>query len=397
MTSPHRRRSHSTSSPQSSHQFAVEKLRPSSKRARPSTPRIPSYKDFALDQKLDVDRWRNGKRARRDRSVSTISFSGEHNILSLVSKISGSTPRGPCLFGASSVFREESALALPLSPCLPSTSDAFHLFSGRSRQTSSTCHLSRTPDNVSVIPVEETSTDAEDLNKLRSDAFCELQRSIVDSGEGLVSRMRDWEESRSRPSYRLPRPSRNHLEAERGRQQSSFVHQPTCSHPGLEQNDSDEDDIQIVSEGSPSVSSLPWGPPWPKKALSLGDMDIDEPESERGESERCTSPSDLNSGLSYYAYEDDAPSLSSTYTSSTNSSLTSLPLHSHSPSSPQAQSYLSFGVPSAPSPSEKAIAALTLVIANGAGGLNDYEAVRAVDSQSPSVSRDESLVGEMWN
>ena len=34
-------------------------------------------------------------------------------------------------------------------------------------------------------------------------------------------------------------------------------------------------------------------------------------------------------------------------------------------------------------------------MANGAGGLNDYEAVRAVDGQQASL--DESLVGEMWH
>ena len=53
-------------------------------------------------------------------------------------------------------------------------------------------------------------------------------------------------------------------------------------------------------------------------------------------------------------------------------------------------------VPSAASLSEKAIAALTLVMSNGAGGINDYAAVRSLEA-SRLASLDESLVGEMWH
>jgi hypothetical protein len=44
--------------------------------------------------------------------------------------------------------------------------------------------------------------------------------------------------------------------------------------------------------------------------------------------------------------------------------------------------------------SEKAIAALSLAMANGAGGLNDYSALRA--KEIPPIIED-SQVGELWH
>ncbi len=45
---------------------------------------------------------------------------------------------------------------------------------------------------------------------------------------------------------------------------------------------------------------------------------------------------------------------------------------------------------------EKAIAALTLALANGAAGLNDYSAVREALGASAALSEGASEVGEMW-
>jgi hypothetical protein len=63
-------------------------------------------------------------------------------------------------------------------------------------------------------------------------------------------------------------------------------------------------------------------------------------------------------------------------------------------SPPRSPSHLSAGaiLPSTSS-AEKAIAAITLAMANGAGGLGDYEAVRALNVSSA----DESQVGELWH
>lgn len=93
----------------------------------------------------------------------------------------------------------------------------------------------------------------------------------------------------------------------------------------------------------------------------------------------------LDGSPRYASDEDDAPPLSFSTTNSASSSQISLP-HPPHPSRPTDISK---------SPSEKAIAALALVMANGAGGLNDYEAVRAEEGQPSSL--DESLIGEMWH
>jgi hypothetical protein len=59
-------------------------------------------------------------------------------------------------------------------------------------------------------------------------------------------------------------------------------------------------------------------------------------------------------------------------------------------------SHSSQGTPSLTSSrSEKAIAALSLAIANGAGGLSDYEAVRGLDSFSPAMA--DPQAGELWH
>ena len=134
-------------------------------------------------------------------------------------------------------------------------------------------------------------------------------------------------------------------------------------------------------------------------------MDVDGPD-DLADSSRCTSP-DID--------EDDAPALSYTRTNSTNSSLVSLPLvlpapaphpsaHPYSTSHPHSYSHpyaptpahtQSQGAPA--SPSEKALAALTLVMANGAGGLNDYAAVRAASAAAEGGALDAAHVGEMWD
>ena len=68
----HRRRSHSASAPfLTTRHLAADKWRPAFKRARPSSLRSPSYKDTASDE--SADRWRRGKRVRRDSSVSAFS------------------------------------------------------------------------------------------------------------------------------------------------------------------------------------------------------------------------------------------------------------------------------------------------------------------------------------
>ena len=72
--SPHRRRSHSASSPlPSSRHFSTDKWRTACKRPRAGIMRSPPYTDYVSDlpaDKWDVDKWRRGKKARRESLVS---------------------------------------------------------------------------------------------------------------------------------------------------------------------------------------------------------------------------------------------------------------------------------------------------------------------------------------
>ncbi|GJE86002.1 hypothetical protein PsYK624_020820 [Phanerochaete sordida] len=377
--SPHRRRSHSASSPlPASRHSSSDKWRTSSKRQRAGNPRSPSCKDFVSDlptDKWDVDRWRRGKKARRDSSSPL------------------SSPRGPCLFGSSPVFREPWAFVPPSS--LPSTSDAFQLFPSRPKPSRSVSHhsspISRPfPDQLAMPP---RSPD-EDTTRLRSTAFGELQRSIEESGDCLVSRMRDWEREHAYPG---PRPASSAAASLGEMERAPGVAPSPWAIPETDLYD-DEDDIQIVSgdpvsDGTSDFGSRPGDD-------GEDEMDLDQPlgSAPHDVGARLSSPGHGTRTVhSAYSTDDESPALSFSTSSSISSSLVSLPgqpspflnpsfTGSHtSPSKSQLST----------SPSEKAIAALALVMANGAGGLNDYGAVLASEQQA--ITTDDFLVGEMWH
>ncbi|KAF7789921.1 hypothetical protein EIP86_000869 [Pleurotus ostreatoroseus] len=408
--SPRRRRSHSAASPvagPSARRAHDDKSRTALKRPRPANLRTPSYKDLASDpaasQKWDLDRWRKGKRARRDSAVSPHSApcSTEADPRPPLQS-PAPTSRGPCLFGSSSVFRNELGPLPP--PGLPSTSAAFDFFPARARQAHAPSPAAPCPDSRHEGPSSSTPAD---VSRLRSEAFGELQRSIAENGEGLLTRMRDWEAARC---------ARSPLDLERAPQTQAQAQ--ACP--------DDDDDVQIVSASGPHCApALPSAPTTRKaRAWSMSDVDVDididtdmDVDGPDGLS-RCSSP--------YIdGDEDDAPALSYTRTNSTNSSLVSLPLpltvpapasvpqpishphpssHPHSHSHPYAPAQGYAHPPSSPagapaSPSEKALAALMLVMANGAGGLNDYAAVRAAAASASldGAALDAAHVGEMWD
>lgn len=234
--------------------------------------------------------------------------------------------------------------------------------------------LSQQPSFASTADGAEPPVD---LTHLRSAAFWELQRSIAENGEGLVTRMRDWEEahaqsfSKPEEGYALGPMRRPFVDSANG---ASF--------------DEDEDEVQIIEAGgsfhcdlfSPSLSLLS------NAAADHMGMDLENQGSSVGTS--FFSPVDASPCLSSSSDEDTPGPL--TLVGSSNSPRASLPLRSGSISK--------LATPSVPlaSPSEKAIAALTLVMANGAGSLNDYGAVRSLEA--PHVaSLDDPLVGEMWH
>lgn len=212
--------------------------------------------------------------------------------------------------------------------------------------------------------------------------------------------MRDWEEAHCtmKPG---PTDQRPHGEVGRARKRSMEWTDAVAD----TFDEDDEDDIQIIHadtlhEGVPDTTR-PRHCSRRKRARSEGDMDIDDLEGDGvclGAGHNCASPPNDSSCLSSGYASDDDSSCSLTYTNSSNSSRASLPLHHASPMT-TSQEHLgcpTSRVPSAASPSEKAIAALTLVMANGAGGINDYDAVLSVEAPR-LATLDESLIGEMWN
>jgi len=241
----------------------------------------------------------------------------------------------------------------------PSTSSAFDLRPRGSRPP---------PSQPLRKPNPHPAIVDQNVSALHSYAFLELHQSITDASEGFVQRMRDWESSRPQPprqAHRLSSPFPSYIPA-RGREIAHRASSP--SEVNSEDDDldfDDEDDVLILSDETSSetrassASSLCAASSPKKRVRSLGDMDLDLPQ---------TAPI--------------PPELSHTVASSSTSSLLSL-------SPPPTMASIS-------SREEKVIAALTLALANGAAGLNDYSAVREALGVSAPHADGAAEVGEMW-
>lgn len=315
----------------------------------------------------------------------------------------------------------------PPTPAFAATSAEFNLFPKEDRKTERSRRSTHHGDSTSSFSadLEHDTPTVADLARLRSDAFWELHRSVAQNGEGLVMRMRDYEHSRSRSR------SEAHAKAKeaqrRGRKRASIVLPVPKPVPHEDMSDEDEDDVQIFA-GELVETPFLGSSRHPKRALSLGGMEESfqhlNPSPRQGlGSGRCSSPvATCDSSSSAYLSDDDnsgsnvirtqishspspptatasfTPSLTHTSTESSNSSLVSLPLPSPLLSTFMSTSFTPQQSPRsttlAASRSEKAIAALSLMMANGAGGLNDYEALRAFQTRSPL---DYSELGEMWH
>jgi hypothetical protein len=251
-----------------------------------------------------------------------------------------------------------AAADITSTPRFPSTSSAFDLRPRHSR-----------PPLLQPLrkPSSHPAMVDQNVSALHSYAFWELQQSITEASEGFVQRMRDWESSRPQAprqaAHRLSSPFPSYIPA-RGRDIALRTSSPSEVNSEEDDLDSDgEDDVLILSDEASSetrASSLCATSSPRKRVRSLGDMDLDLPQ---------TTPT-------------VPPELSHTVASSSTSSLLSL--------SPP---------PTMPSPSsreEKVIAALTLALANGAAGLNDYSAVREALGVSAPHADGAAEVGEMW-
>ena len=256
-------------------------------------------------------------------------------------------------FFAASEPTQGVAAAETLTPHFPSTSSAFDL-----RPCDSRPPLSpplRKPNSHPVIFDQNVSA-------LHSYAFWELQQSITEASEGFVQRMRDWESSRPqapRQTHRLNTPFPSYI-SPRGRETAPRTSSPSEVNSEDDLDSDGEDDVLILSDEASSVTRASSSRAASSPVGSLGDMDLDSPQTTGAV----------------------PPELSHTAASSSTSSLLSLmpPPATHSPSSRE----------------EKVIAALTLALANGAAGLNDYSAVREALGVSAPHADGASEVGEMW-
>lgn len=333
--------------------------------------------------KWDVEQWRRGN-TKRARDWETHVRSYFHRYLSEGSTVNSHSYIA--LFQAA--MQGHNPLDAPICAgnrartTLPSSSAAFH-FSQRTRKSEP-----RNARRASLRTAPEMAYHSapvalsEDLTRMRTDALSDLHRLVAETGEGMVSRMRDWERARTcterdmdedeemeGPRKRKPRTmSMSDVEIDMEVAQPSFLggSPPSSASDTWETDTDEEDDIEFSLHSSPSISS---------SFASIG-----------------------------------TPALSHTLGTSANSSLASLPL----PPSITAHAGTEFTGLEAPSAepfrgatprprlvhlsssssrSEKAIAALTLALANGAGGVNDYQDLLQLD---PQAVMEESQVGDMW-
>ncbi|EPQ60836.1 hypothetical protein GLOTRDRAFT_135446 [Gloeophyllum trabeum ATCC 11539] len=413
-----RRRSHSASgSPSPAPRFMPDDAwRCSTKRAHPHQPFSPSYRDDSTPeapQKWDVDMWRRGKRARREASPENT----DDDELA--------TP----MHWSSSSEDQPSPSSAPPTPGFACTPAAFNLFPSRKR-THRGGHHSQGRRSLPAV----NEPNSVDMHRMRTTAFGDLRKSIAEGGEGFVLRMRDLEQSRTKNLLagtrgRLADQRRAHVGSRR--RPASHYESVRRLYPADDTQSGDEDDEIQIFVGENTLGGEPVNK---KRAMSLGDMDLDtftvDPQSYQSpieESDRCSSPVDTSaSGPSSYSSDDEevnnlfkdtrfsfaannvtnpfTPSLTHTYTNSTNSSLISLPLpppvnSTFSPAPPMScrlpsRKRRAPDVPSSASRSEKAIAALTLALANGAGDVNDYGPLSAI--HTPAII-DDCEVGSMFD
>jgi len=228
----------------------------------------------------------------------------------------------------------------PPSPTLPSSPTAFDLNFSLSSSGSHARPPTVTPRRQ-VHRLDPTSSH--ELDQLRLDALTELQKSVVEKGEGFVDKMRHWESHREQGAM-----------ADRGLKRSRSAMTRRTSDPM-----DDSDDVMIL-DSTPDEQVHFRESPRKKRALSVGIVDaLDAAPLE-------TTPTD-----------DDTDSCS-------RDSISAVPASDAPP------------YPNIPPPCpDKAVSALTLAFANGVCGINDYQAV--LDAYNHTHYGEESHVGELWH
>ncbi|KAF9650655.1 hypothetical protein BDM02DRAFT_1284568 [Thelephora ganbajun] len=261
----------------------------------------------------EVELWRRSQSITSRHSESSIPASSDHPNIS---------PSFPTLPSSPTAF----VLNVPLSP--PGPYGKSSIVTPR--------HRDRHPEPAS----------SHDLDQLRLIALTELQKSVVEKGEGFVDKMRDWETHREREAM-----------AHRGLKRSRSMMAHMTSDPM-----DDSADVMIL-DSPPDEEVCFWGSPRKKRAFSVDIVDALD-----------TAPSETTPPV---MTDDDTESCS-------RDSISAVP-PSDPPSYPD--------IPS--SCSDKAVSALALAFANGACGINDYQAV--LDAYNHTHYGEESHVGELWD
>ncbi|KAF5356315.1 hypothetical protein D9756_003889 [Leucocoprinus leucothites] len=375
-SSAHRRRSRSasTSSP-TARRSPDDSLKTAAKRAYPIYAFGPSH--TSLPHKWDVDAWRRGKRRRRDIPSQEISmdFSPEQH--------------------------DTTSTIAPSTFVFSTTSADFNIFPKSGRSSRRRAGYSPSRSNGELV----NSPNQTELTRLRSTAFWELHRNVAENGEGFIQRMRDYEHLRS---CQVADPTRRNRKC-------GFHPQTTRNTSYIANSDESDDneDIQIFA-GELPIKSDPYSPHHEKRAGSM-DVPYHSPRDRQQESQETsvlahqiqsspsvsegggfTLPSIFDASLSLSAF-----SPSSTAPSSLSSTIQSQRLNVDSASS-------SFSLPPSISPpvsassidqmhslpSDKAVSEITLALANGAGGINDYSHLQNFTNFQ---HMDGGEPGELWH
>ncbi|KAF7320249.1 hypothetical protein MKEN_00809500 [Mycena kentingensis (nom. inval.)] len=301
----HHRRSQSLSSP-----LGRVTLR-TSKRALPFDP-----------SRADIDLWRRGKRRRRT------NVANDDNTMDV--DLVHSSP-------------------IPSLQPFATTSAQFKLF----------------PQKHTVVePRLEQEPDANELARLRSEAFHSLRKNIQQTGESWIAKMQMEEEKRV------------NAHSPRGRRPPTL---PASTAENWDEEDDDDDDVRIFAgESTPTFFTIQ------HRASSVDETAWRTVFHDR---DRCSSPAVSSC---YLSDDDDSfisrPALSPTPSShglSQSDSVASLAQLNDEQSGPSSRS-------------EKAIAALSLAITNGAAGLEDYSALLRHDARVGGGRDEGGWAAEMW-
>ncbi|KIY72753.1 hypothetical protein CYLTODRAFT_417537 [Cylindrobasidium torrendii FP15055 ss-10] len=256
-----------------------------------------------------------------------------------------------------SIFRRVHHTPSQINPAFACTAADFQLFPNRARPR-------RRPARSTSPSIEEPTKD---VNSLRSDAFQELHRSVEDSGAGFVDSMREYE--RSRPRFAT---DSQHT----GRRQS--MSSPPSSHGDVHCS---MEDVQMSKDTGAYPFTF-----YAHLGGSSSSFGTGTSGTTASDSEMCSSPSlpSSSSSLILCDDDDDEDEDVAIATGYADDAVSGPQLcSSDAPSSEAHQS----------TRSEKALAALTLAMANGAGSIQDYSSVQMHDS----MFEDDSRMGELWH